>query len=473
MTSIPREIELDRSLGRWQLTMLGVSNAIGAGVLVLAGSIAANLAGPAAAISFAIAGLVCLLTALCYGELSSLYPDSGSAYAYALASFGRPVGWMVGWNLILGYLVAASTVAVGWSGYLVAFLARLGVVLPPDLVSAPFQIDDQFQLVRSEGLLNVPALIAVLGCTAILAIGVKRSATANVTMVVAKLTAIGLFVILCTAHIDPANWEPFIPENTGQPGRFGWSGIMAGAVLAFFSYTGFEVISTSSQESRNPRRDVPFALLASFWICALLYISVALVMTGVLPYSQLATSSPLDTVLQAAFPDTNWLGLLINGLIVFGLVSAILVSMYGQTRIFLAMGRDRLIPESFSRIEPRSRVPLFGTLATGAVAGVIAAILPLEILGELVSMGLLLCFASVCLAVIVQRRRQPHVERSFRVPFYPITPVLGAASCVYLVASLPAATWGRLALWLLVGLVIFLIYGARRDPVAPNLSERD
>jgi APA family basic amino acid/polyamine antiporter len=458
---------LHRTLGRWQLTLMGVSNAVGAGVLVLAGTMAANYAGPAAALSFVIAGLVCLLVALCYAELAAMMPHSGSAYSYAKASLGRFVSWLVGWCLILGYLVAGSAVAVGWSGYFSTFVESFGLRIPSSYLASPIRVTPDFTLAASGAILNVPAVLIVLLCALALIPGVRESARLNTVMVLLKLAAIVLFISVGVFFVKPSNWQPFIPVNTGQWGHFGLSGIFSGAVLAFFAFTGFEVISTSTQEAKRPARDIPFALLASFCLCAVLYIATTLVMTGLVPYLRLDHPSPMALAIDEARANLGWLSFVISALIVIGLPSAVLASLYGQSRIFVVMSEDNLLPRVFAQIHRHYRTPLAGTLIIGLVAMLIAGVVPLEVLGELVSMGLLFCFTVVCLSVIVLRRRAPLAERPFRAPLYPLTPVLGVASCVYLIFSLPVGTWLRLAVWITVGGAVYLFVG-KASPEPPH-----
>jgi basic amino acid/polyamine antiporter, APA family len=457
--------KLRRTLGRWQLTLLGVSNAVGSGVLVLSGTMAANYAGPSAALSFALAGLVCLIVAFCYAELAAMMPEAGSAYSYARRSTNPFISWLVGWCLILGYLVAASTVAVGWSGYFVKLLDGFGIAIPHSLQVAPIKIGEGLALESSGGLFNLPAIAIVGICSLFLVRGVKESATFNTVMVSLKLAAIGIFLVIGIAFINPNNWEPFIPPNKGTFGQFGVSGIFAAALLAFFAYTGFEVISTSTQEAKYPDRDIPFALMASFWLCAIIYIAVALVLTGLVPFALLNHPSPVPFAIEEAAPAFKSAGFIITTLIVVGLPSAVLVSLYGQTRIFKVMSDDGMLPPIFGRISPRSQTPVAGTAIVGVVAAIMAGLLPLEILGELVSMGLLFCFMIVCVAVIILRRREPNAPRPYRVPLYPATPIVGALACAGLVFSLPMETWSRLAIWLAAGAFIYFASGHARRSV--------
>jgi basic amino acid/polyamine antiporter, APA family len=468
-TSLEAPVVLDRSLGRWQLTLIGVSNAVGAGVLVLAGTMAANYAGPAAALSFVIAGFVCLLVALCYAELAAMMPEAGSAYSYAKISSGRFVSWLVGWCLVLGYLVAGSTVAVGWSGYLMAFLEPFGLEIPQQFLGSPIRVSPDFEVTASGQLFNAPAVAIVLLCTLTLLRGIRGSAALNTFMVGLKLIAIIAFIGFGAFYIDPDNWVPFIPPGETDPNRYGVAGVLAGAVLAFYAFTGFEVISTSTQEAKRPERDIPFALIASFCICAVLYVTTTLVMTGMVNYSLLNHPSPMTLAIDSAGPQLAWLGLVVSALIVVGLPSAVLVSLYGQTRIFVVMSSDKLLPPLFGRISPRFRTPIAGTWIVGAAAALIAGVLPLEVLGELVSMGLLFCFTIVCGSVIILRRRTPEMQRPFKVPFYPLTPALGVVSCLYLIFTLPIGTWSRLAIWLAIGIVIYIV-SARR--IAETTQER-
>lgn len=455
--------ELPRTLGLTSLTMLGVGNAIGAGIFVLTGMAAAEHAGPAIAVSYAIAGLVCLLTSLCYAEISALIPSAGGSFAYARVTLGRYGAWIVGWCMIAEYLIAGSTVSVGWSGYASNLLQQIGLSLPAALSSAPFDMRDG-RMVASGSYMNLPALLLVLACTWVLYRGLRESNLANNLMVAVKVIVIVIVVLVGAAYVSPENWTPFVPPENGS-GRFGWGGVLTAAAIAFFSYSGFEAMSTAARESRNPARDLPRALLLALAICVLLYVSMALVMTGLAPYATLNTASPISTALLHASDQLGWLVMLVNVGTIIGLAAPVLISLYGQIRTFYSMSRAGYMPEAFGRVHERHRTPAAGTLVTGFVAAIVAAVLPINLLGELVSMGVLIAFASVCLGVIVLRRDYPSVPRPFRVPLYPWVPMLGLLSCIGLMLTLPRLTWICIAAWLAIGSVIFWISARRsRDP---------
>jgi basic amino acid/polyamine antiporter, APA family len=455
----PAEPTLRRALGLFELVMIGVGSTVGAGIFVMTGTVAAQYSGPAVVISFAIAGAVCLLAGLCYAELAAMLPQAGSAYSYSRAALGSHVGWMVGWCLILEYLVAASTVAVGWSGYAGHALSQLGIPLPEAIASAPFIVSGNGDLVRSGALLNLPAALIVLLMTALLAVGVRESALANNVMVLVKIGVILLVSAVGILYVNPENWHPFVPPPGDAPGAFGWSGIMRAAAVIFFAYIGFETVSTCAQESRRPQRDLGLGMILALLICTALYIAIAFVMTGLTHYSQLNVPDPILVALEGGGPGLAWLKPVVGAGAVIGLASTILVTLYGQTRIFYTMSRDGVIPPAFARVHPRHRTPLQGILIAGCACAALAALLPLDVLGELVSIGTLLAFTAVCISVPVLRRRSPELARPFRVPFGPVIPVLGALACLYLMYALPTAAWWRLALWLVLGIFVYLCTG--------------
>lgn len=452
--------DLARRLGPWSLTLLGVGNAIGAGIFVLTGAAAAQHAGPAIAISYVIAGAVCLLSSLCYAEVSALIPSAGGSFSYARVTLGRMGAWIVGWCMIAEYLVAGATVAVGWSGYVASLLGQLGLPLPAAIASAPFELRAG-RLVASGSVINLPALLLVLACTALLYRGLRESNAANTLMVGVKIAVIVIVVIVAAAYVSPENWVPFVPA-TDASGRFGWGGVMTAAAIAFFSYSGFEAMSTAARESRNPTRDLPLSLLLALAICMILYVSMALVMTGLAPYWALDTASPISTALLRASGELGWLVMLVNVGTVVGLGAPVLISLYGQVRTFYSMSRQGYMPEAFGRVHPRYRTPTTGTVATGAAAAVIAALMPLDLLGEFVSLGILIAFASVCLGVISLRRTYPRTPRPFRVPLYPWVPAIGFLSCLGLALTLPRLTWIYMTTWLVLGTLLF--FGFRRSP---------
>jgi basic amino acid/polyamine antiporter, APA family len=449
---------LRRCLTASDLTLIGVGATIGAGIFVLAGTAAAQWAGPAVSLSFVLAAIGCLCGALCYAELAVLMPQAGSAYTYAFVATGSFIAWLVGWNLVLEYLVCASTVAVGWSAYCVEFLSELGVRLPVRYTSAPLGIDGHNQLVATGAMLNVPACAIVLFLTALLLFGIGAAARANNLMVWTKIGIVLLVIVCGAAFVHPANWHPYIPPNTsGQFGHFGLSGVVRGAAVMFFAYIGFDTVSTLSQETKNPQRDLPRGLLASLAICAVLYVAMAAVMTGMVSYRQLGVANPITVALAAAGPSLAWLRPIVGLGAVVGLASTIMASILGQSRIFYSMARDGMIPQIFVRIHPRFGTPFLGTLIVGTSAAMVAALFPIEILGELVSIGTLVAFISVCVNVLIMRRTHADQPRTFRVPWSPVVPGVGIACCAILMAALPSGTWLRLLVWMVTGLIIYFL----------------
>lgn len=478
---------LRRSLSAFNLTTLGIGAVIGAGIFVLTGQAAAQYAGPAIVISFMISGLACLFAGLCYAEFASMIPISGSAYTYAYATMGEFVAWIIGWDLILEYLFAASTVAVGWSGYVVSFLKDFGLVIPAQFTAALGSVLVEvpqigYKLATPEltksladsgividslphltGVLNLPAMFIVAIISMLLLIGIRESARFNNVMVVIKVFVILLFIGIGFMFVNKANWHPFIPENTGVWGHYGWSGILRGAAVIFFAYIGFDAVSTAAQESKNPQRDMPIGILGSLGISTILYILVAIVLTGIVSYTFLNVADPIAVGVNAMGSGLFWLRPIIKIAAIAGLTSVILVMLMGQPRIFFSMAKDGLLPPIFSKIHPRFKTPYVSTILTGFVAMVVAGILPINILGELVSIGTLLAFAIVCIGIIVMRVKRPDIERSFKTPFVPLVPILGAAICIYLMVSLPLDTWIRLIVWMSIGFLIYFTYGIKKS----------
>jgi APA family basic amino acid/polyamine antiporter len=465
---------LKRALGAGNLTMLGIGAVIGAGIFVLTGQAAAQYAGPGIVYSFLLAGAACAFAGLCYAEFASMIPIAGSAYTYGYATLGELLAWIIGWDLILEYLFAASTVAVGWSGYFVSFLADIGISIPAAYTSAPFThtapADAGFNVWRlfTEGwsstgaVLNVPAMFIVALITALLVVGIRESATMNNIIVVIKITVVLLFIGFGLAYVNADNWAPFVPPAEGD-GRFGWDGIVRGAGVIFFAYIGFDAVSTAAQEARNPQKDMPIGILASLAICTVLYIAVALVLTGIVKYTELNVPDPIAVGINAAGEGLVWLRPIIKIGAIAGLSSVILVMLMGQPRIFYTMSRDGLLPPVFGQVHSKFRTPWLATILTGAVAMVCAALLPIGLLGELVSIGTLLAFAIVCAGVLVLRRTDPDRPRPFRVPLVPLVPLLGIGACLYLMAGLPADTWARLVVWMALGLAIYFLYGRKHS----------
>ncbi len=451
---------LKRSLGPLTLILLGIGVIVGAGIFILTGHVAAEIAGPAIVLSFILAGFACAFAGLCYAEFASMIPIAGSAYTYAYATLGQLAAWVIGWDLILEYTLGATSVAIGWSGYVVSLLADMGIVLPGSLTSPP--VDYSHQLggwIVTGALFNLPAVIVVAVTTMIIAIGIRESATINAFIVFIKVTIIIAFTIAGLFFIDTDLWNPFIPPNTGQFGSFGWSGVLRGAGVIFFAYIGFDVVSTLAQEAKNPKRDVPIGILGSLLVCTVLYVIVSLVLTGVVPYTRLGGPAPFAVALDAM--ELGLFSPLLKVGAIAGLTSVILVLILGQTRIFFSMSRDGLLPDGIAKIHPAFRTPYIITIITGAATALTAALLPIGIVGELVSIGTLLAFVIVCAGVLILRYTHPDAPRVFRAPGGSATPVLGIVTCLYLMAGLPGDTWLRLLVWLLIGFVIYFGYGRR------------
>lgn len=456
---------LKRTLGPLNLTAMGVGAIIGAGFFVLTGQAAAANAGPAVLISFIIAALICIFSALCYAEFASLIPISGSAYSYAYATMGEFVAWSIGWGLTLEYLFSSCTVAVGWSGYLVSLLRDVGITIPAYFCNAPFTYDPELGWLATGHILNIPAMCIVAIVGYMISVGTQTAAFFNNLMVIVKLGIILLFIVCGIAFINWENLTPFIPENTGTFGHFGWSGILRGAGVVFFAFIGFDAVSTLAQESRNPQKDMPIGMLGSLGISTLTYIIVSVVLLGVVGYNHLGVPDPLGVAVDALGPHFVWLRYVIKVSIIVGLSSVVLVMLMGQTRIFYTMALDGLLPKIFGKTHPKFKTPFFTSIVFTLVAMVIAGLFPVGILGETTSMGALLAFAIVCLGVLVLRHKQPTLHRPFKTPFVPLVPVLGCLSCVLLMASLQGVTWIQLIVWMAVGYVVYFKFSAKHSLV--------
>ena len=450
--------DLNRVLGGNGLILLGIGAVIGAGIFVLTGQVAARHTGPAIILSFLLAGTACGLAALCYSELASMIPVAGSAYTYASATLGTFIAWVIGWDLVLEYSVAASAVSTGWSAYFTSFLADWGIVIPSRFTQSMF--DTEGAGINKEAFADLPAAAIVLLLSALLSLGVRQSAFVNAVIVFIKLAVIITFIVAGAFFIDPDNWRPLIPENTGVTGEFGWSGVLRGAGIIFFAYIGFDAVSTAAQETRNPQKDMPKGIIGSLAICTVLYILVSIVLVGVIPYQSLDVAAPI--ALAVDYMGLGWFTPFIKIGAIAGLTSVIMVLLLGQSRIFYAIARDGLLPAWLGHVHPRTRTPHLSTFFVGFIIAIVAAFVPLSILGELVSIGTLFAFVIVCAGVIVLRYTQPDHPRGFRVPFAPYLPAAGILICLYMMWGLPGDTWVRLAVWLLIGLVIYFLYGARR-----------
>ncbi|WP_437779242.1 amino acid permease [Sorangium sp. So ce1097] len=469
------EHRLRRTLGSLQLTSLGIGAIIGTGIFVLTGQAAHDKAGPALMLSFVVAGLACVFAALCYAEFAAMVPVAGSAYTYAYATLGELPAWIIGWDLVLEYAVGAAAVAHGWSHYFQDFIGIFGVELPRQLRSAPFDYDPALgELVSTGSILDLPAVLVTTAVTLILLKGIRESAAFNAAMVVLKL-AVVLFVIVVGAfYVNPDNWRPFAPFGYGGLSFFGHTiygeigkggeplGMLAGAATIFFAYIGFDAVSNHAEEAKRPQRDLPVGIVASLVICTTLYVAVAAVLTGMVPYTELSIDAPVsDAFARVGLP---WAQFIISLGAIAGITSVLLVLMLSQPRVLLAIARDGLLPRSFfGAVHPVFRTPWKSTLLTGFVVAALSALLPLRILAELVNIGTLLAFLFVCAAVLVMRRTAPDAPRPFRVPFYPLTPILGIVICLVLMFSLPTENWLRLAIWLGLGFALYFGYSRRHS----------
>jgi APA family basic amino acid/polyamine antiporter len=453
---------LKRVLSASSLTAIGLGSTIGTGIFILTGTVAANHPGPALTLALLIAAFGSTLAAICYSEFAAMIPVSGSAYTYAYCTLGEAIAWIIGWNLSLEYLMSASAVAVGWSQYVVNILAGWGIHLPAQLTNAPLDKGADSFMVTTGAIINLPAVLIVLLLGWILYIGIKESATANSIMVWIKVAVIVVFIFAGLSFVDTANWHPYLPANTGKEGEFGISGLLRGTAIIFFSYVGFDAASTTARETRNPQRDVPLGILGALVISAVLYMAMAAVMTGMVPYQKLGVDAPVAVALDA-HPQLGWLSPLVKIGAIVGMTSVILMSMLGQPRIFLAMADDGLLPPKMRAVHPKYRTPHVATAITTVLAALIAGLFPLNILGELISMGILLAFTGVCIGVLVLRFTKPDLNRPFRVPLAPVTCVLGAVICGGITYWLPRETWLLFLIWSLLGFSIYAFYGYRNS----------
>ncbi|WP_300724698.1 amino acid permease [uncultured Bacteroides sp.] len=465
---------LKRVLGPVSLVALGVGVIIGAGLFSITGTVAAEYAGPAITLSFIIAAIGCCFAGLCYAEFASMIPVAGSAYTYSYATMGELIAWIIGWDLVLEYTVAATTVSISWSRYFVVFLQGIGIDLPQAFTACPWD----------GGIINVPAIVIVILMSLLLMRGTAGSSFFNSIIVFLKIAVIAVFIILGWKFIQTDNYVPYIPSNTGTLGEFGFSGILRGAAIVFFAFLGFDVVSTAAQETKNPKRDMPIGILVSLLVCTVLYILFAHVMTGVAHYTDFEGQEGIAPVAVAIEhmgatnaagvfePAYPWMNKAIILAILFGYCSVVLVTLMGQSRVFLSMSHDGLLPPFFSRINARFRTPVHSNCLFMVLVSFLAGFVPARVAGEMTSIGTLFAFTLVCAAVLVVRKTMPDAPRAFKTPFVPLVPILGILTCLCMMCFLPADTWIRLVLWMLIGLDIYANYGHKHSKLEPNQTHR-
>ena len=462
----PRELagaeRLKQTLGAWSLMSIGIGATIGTGVFVLTGTVAANQSGPAITLSLLIAAFGSTLAALCYAEFAAFLPVPGSAYSYTYATLGEAIAWFIGWNLLLEYAISASAVAVSWSAYVVNLLDEWHLHLPAIWVNAPLQESASGHLIATGAFINLPAVLIVAAMSVFCYIGIRETAGLTNFMVALKVGVIVIFVVAGLKFIDPGNWHPYIPRNTGTFGHFGWTGVLQGAGIIFFSYVGFDTASTTALEARNPQRDLPIGIIGTLVISTVLYVAMAAAITGMVPYLKLNDAQPVAVALDA-HAALAWFGNFLKLGIIAGMTSVILTSLLGQPRILLSMADDGLLPPAMSRCHPRFKTPHVATAVTGVGAALIAGVFPLDVLADLISIGILLAFAVVCIGVLVMRFTRPDVHRPFRVPAAGFLCPLGAIVCAGMTYFLSNATWIRLVLWTVLGMSIYALYGYKHS----------
>ncbi|HEU4788428.1 MAG TPA: amino acid permease, partial [Flavobacterium sp.] len=445
---------LKRSLGAVNLVAIGVGVIIGAGLFSLTGIAAANNSGPAVILSFVIAAVGCAFSALCYAEFASMVPVSGSAYTYAYATLGELFAWIIGWDLILEYSVGAATVGISWSQYLVKFLEKFDIFIPPQLVLSPFETATLADGSIVRGIVNLPSILIIALITSIIIRGTKGSALFNAVVVALKVGVVIVFIALGWQYIDPANYHPFIPNNTGTFGEFGWSGVLRGAGVVFFVFIGFDIVATMAQETKNPQRNMPIGILGSLLVCTILFILFGYVMTGLANYTEFKNSAAPVAIAIANTPY-EWLGIAVISAILIGYTSVILVDLLGQSRVFYSMSKDGLLPKVFSELHPKFNTPYKSNIVLCVFISCFAGLVPISVVGEMTSIGTLLAFVMVCLGILILRKKEPNLERPFKTPFVPLVPILGIITCVVMMVSLPFDTWLRLFVWLTIGFIIY------------------
>lgn len=456
--------ELRRTLGPANLVLLGVGAIIGAGLFSITGFAAANNAGPAITISFVVAALGCAFAGLCYAEFASMIPIAGSAYTYSYATMGEFIAWIIGWDLVLEYALGAATVAISWSGYLIKFLEYYNIHIPPELTLSPFQTVALADGSMVTGVLNLPAVFIIVVVSLILMKGTHESALANALIVTLKVGVVVVFIVLGWGYINPDNYVPYIPDNIGTFGEFGFSGIIRAAAIVFFAYIGFDAVSTAAQESKNPKRDMPIGILGSLIVCTILYILFAHVMLGLANYKEFAGKDGIAPVAVAiAHTPYVFLQQAVILAILAGYSSVILVMLLGQSRVFYSMSQDGLLPKLFSDVHPRFKTPYKSNLLFMLFVSLFAAFVPANVVGEMVSIGTLFAFVLVCIGIWVLRVKQPDAPRTFKVPLVPLIPILGVATCLFMMVFLPSDTWIRLVVWMVIGIAIYFLYSQHRS----------
>ncbi|GAA3931634.1 amino acid permease [Hymenobacter algoricola] len=453
---------LKRSLGGFSLIAIGIGVIIGAGLFSLTGIAAANNAGPAVTLSFLVAAVGCAFSALCYAEFASMVPVAGSAYTYSYATMGELFAWIIGWDLILEYSVGAATVAISWSQYLVRVLDKFNLHIPPQLVMSPFETAKLADGAVVSGVVNVPAMLIVLAITAIIIRGTSGSAWFNALVVTLKVAVVLVFIALGWQYIDPANYQPYIPQNTGTFGEFGLSGILRGAGVVFFVFIGFDIVATMAQETKNPQKNMPIGIIGSLLVCTVLFVLFGHVLTGVANYTEFKNSAAPVAIAIEKTPY-GWLSSAIIIAILIGYTSVILVDLMGQSRVFFSMSKDGLLPKIFSEIHPIFRTPHKSNLLLGLFISLFAGFVPISVVGEMTSIGTLLAFVMVCLGILIMRKKEPDAPRGFRTPWVPVVPILGILTCLLMMVSLPLDTWLRLFGWLAIGLAIYYGYGKKHS----------
>ncbi len=474
------EGSLKRTLGPVNLVALGIGAIIGAGLFSITGGAAANNAGPAITISFIIAAVGCAFAGLCYAEFASMIPVAGSAYTYSYATMGEFVAWIIGWDLVLEYAVGAATVSISWSRYLVKFLGYFDIHLPPQLTMSPFDTATLADGTIVSGVINLPAVLIIVIMSLILIRGTKESAFINGLIVALKVTVVIIFIILGWHYIHPENYTPYIPDNTGNFGEFGFSGIVRSAAIVFFAYIGFDAVSTAAQEAKNPGKDMPIGILVSLVVCTVLYILFAHIMTGVANYTDFKGQDGIAPVAVAIdhmgtagangviVPAFPWLNKAIIIAILAGYASVILVMLMGQSRVFFSMSKDGLLPKVFSSVHSKFSTPAKSNLLFMLFVSLFAAFVPARVVGEMTSIGTLFAFILVCIGIIILRKRMPNIKRAFKTPLVPLIPILGVATCLFMMVFLPLDTWIRLIVWMIIGMDVYLFYGMKNSVLSDN-----